>query len=470
MHTTGTKTLAALAVLLFACGDDGGSTPRPDSAPRPDAAPGTPDAADSPDAEPGTPDAMPTDDTTVFVRGDYAADNDIRVGRFVLGAAASPVTPTQVTTNTADDFSVSADGSRIAYSSGDALRAVDADGTDDIEVLATGGGDITDVAISPDGTTIAFRSDRVLAGMYDIYVIPAGAAAGTPVKVSPDRVVNDANADAQFILAWSPDSRYLAYGGEFTTLDKNELHVWDTMTSTRAVLIGAADILAATAGGQPTPGLVLPPVFAPGGKVIALARIALDGVRKLYRGDVGAAGATLMTNGNRLRGGSPADVYTLALSNDGDTLAFATDDVTSGAFEVYTMPSDDSAAATRVTDGARPSGSPSRFDLMQFSPDDAKLAFNADWTLDEKYQPYVIVLATPTLRRLAIIGDAGSASQDSTAFGWTADSAALVFAADDGQDNVAELYTLPITASDETNLVPVVEPPTGGDVFDVVTR
>jgi hypothetical protein len=257
---------------LAACGDDGGSNP-PIDAPRaidgrlidaanpdaadidatvpdaaipdaatpdaatPDAA--TPDAA-SPDAaappDAASPDAPPAPmNTTVWVFGDVATDNDNQIGRFAHPQSAV-VAPTFVpaagvlTDGGGFPVSISADNLMIAYASSAAgtspltLSVSNTDGTGAVNVFTTTSpAVITHIAISPDKTKIAFRADMAVAGQFDIYVVPA-MAAQTPVKVSPDRATNDGALDAPE-PSWRgrPNSRYLAFGGEMTVAGYNEV-------------------------------------------------------------------------------------------------------------------------------------------------------------------------------------------------------------------------------------------------------
>jgi Tol biopolymer transport system component/cytosine/adenosine deaminase-related metal-dependent hydrolase len=81
------------------------------------------------------------------------------------------------------------------------------DGTD-LRQLTTGHGDHREPRFSPDGSTIAFSSDRAVmanptvTGSYDIWTV--GAAGGEPVRVT------SAEAD-EFEPTWSPDGQELAF-------------------------------------------------------------------------------------------------------------------------------------------------------------------------------------------------------------------------------------------------------------------
>ncbi len=75
------------------------------------------------------------------------------------------------------------------------------DGTG-LKQITSGHGDDREPRISPDGTTIAFTSDRAFEGSYDLWTVPV--AGGEPTRVT------SAAAD-EFGPAWSPDGRRLAF-------------------------------------------------------------------------------------------------------------------------------------------------------------------------------------------------------------------------------------------------------------------
>jgi Tol biopolymer transport system component len=503
---------------LAACGDDGGSNP-PIDAPRPidgrvidaanpdaaeidatvpdaatpdaatpdaatpDAA--TPDAA-SPDAaappDAATPDAPPAPmNTTVWVFGDVATNNVGQVGFFAHPQAAT-VTPTFVpatgqtpVNNFPTPFSIATDGTRIAYVSGASgtgpwsLSIANADGTGAVEVFAAPATSIiTDVALSPDKTKIAFRADLELAGMFDVYVVSA-AAAQTPVKVSPDRATNDVALDAQAFLAWSANSRFLAFGGAFTVAGENEVRIRDTMANTTATALGDAAIMAPDA----PRGLLIAPQWTASNTLVFAARVSVAGERQLYTANADGTGFAVLPNSVITRADTMmSQANTFALSPDGTQIAFAADGVVATAFEVYVMPATGATAPTRLTSGTIAAGRGlDAFRTPRWNPAGTAIAFGADYgATDDKFQPYVLPLAGGTLRRLAILGTDTDAARDVQNLAWTHDGAFVYAIADGGAtDNDFEVYALDASMTDQTPALRV-DPPASGDAFDVVTR
>jgi Tol biopolymer transport system component len=485
------RTSLALATVLAACGGGSsdntdnpmidaaagtpdGSSGTPDgSSGTPDSASGTPDAEPSPDAEMGSPDAAPPADPVVWVRGDFVTDNTNDIAVFDQNDDAPPTLAVVSAAGSVGEFDVSADGTVVTWIEAGAvrLRLPGAAATD--LVADDPDADVTNVAISPDGTMVAFRADLELAGMFDIYLADSNGF----VKVSPDRAVNDISLDAATVMAWSPDGQYLTFGGRFTDANKNELRGWGVAAGTPFTLIGAADIDANVVAGQPTPGYILAPQFV-GDRVIVQARLTADDKRYLYTVNLDGTGLDLVGNALLSRGDdSTAEVWTYGVSPDGTTLVFAADGIVAGAFELYAMPADDSAAAVRLTSGDVLVGREvNRFDPLAFSPDGTQVAFHAEYgATADKFEPYVTGVGAGAvnageLHRLAVIGGAANDQQDSTGpLAWSADGTKVYAIADHQVNNDSELYALTATDTDGTPVL-LVDAPAGGDVFSIKVR
>lgn len=483
---TSTKYLLASLLLATACGGDSNTTDSQDDSPAIDAASGSIDAANgsidaggAADAASGTPDAgnpdaaLPTAIPTIFAFGDISTNNINDIGTFLQDDPEPPTVTNLPIAGSVVDFDVSADANVIAYCDDANVISVIADaGAPAVLVPAQAGAVVSDVAISPDGKQVAFRADRELAGMFDVYVADSF---GTVTKVSPARAPDDIALDASPVMVWTADSSTLLFGGRFSDANKNELRAYVVGGEAASItLIGAADINAPVVAGTPTPGFILPPVVrGTTGQVIVQARLTADGKRLLYKVNLDGTGLDLVGNALIDRGGNNlADVWSYAVSADGTTIAFAADGIVATAFEIYKMKGDDSAAPTRLTGGNVPvDREVHRFDPMVFSPDGTQLAFHADYgaTLD-KFEPYVMNIADGAMHRLAVIGTAANAEQDSTGvIAWSHDGSKLYVIGDHRANNDAELYSL---ATADTDGVPslLVDPPASGDVFTFVAR
>jgi len=493
------RALLGAAAFLAGCGDnlhparDGavGDGPGPDGAgtdaATADGPAGDGPVTDGPLADAPPPDAPPPDApppvTSVWVFGDFLSNNLAQLGRFVHETATPPLTLTPIPATGGlnnDDFpipfSISADDATLAYSASSTvpnrfdLYVANADGSNAVVVyqaplMVT----ITDVALSPDKTKIAFRASGELPMMFDVYVATATAGA-TPVKVSPDRTVPNVNLSASHFLVWSPDSRHLLFGGDFHVDKEVELWSADTATvqPTATPLLTDAQIEVTT-----DPRGVLEPfaAFTAGGKVVFQARIGTDGFRHLYEVDPGGTGFRVLPGSTITRtDNSPSESRTFGLSPDRATIAFGADGILAGAFEIYTMPADGSAAPARITAGTAVAGrEPNRFQPLFFSPDGQQVAFVADYDVNDKEQPWVAALGAQSPHRLAVIGGAADAGRDVMRLAWTRDGASIYAIADADTDNDFKLYRLEAAMTDQTPVL-YVDVPMSGDVFNVVTR
>lgn len=95
--------------------------------------------------------------------------------------------------------------------------------------ITEGPGDDTEAAWSPDGTKVAFQSDR--AGSMDIYVLDLASGQVTPVVQGP--------GESQF-PAWSPDGSHLAF-----------VHVHLTKTAVQGIELGHCVHIVPASGGEP---------------------------------------------------------------------------------------------------------------------------------------------------------------------------------------------------------------------------
>ena len=200
--------------------------------------------------------------------------------------------------------------------------------------LTADGGE--DPAWSPDGTRIAFVSNR--AGISDVYVMNADGTGQSRLTFEPLDAHNP---------AWSPDGTRIAFDGNDVSQD---IVVINANGSGRVVVAGGDDIQNAPAwtadGGQIvfrdfSQGTGLSVVPAGGGARVALVadasqpNVSPDGTRVAF-----ARGSEVATAG--LGGGGAAPVTTLggaqpAFSPDGALIVYSRFDL--GSLELFTVPS-----------------------------------------------------------------------------------------------------------------------------------
>lgn len=427
-------------------------------------------------------DAGPT--TPLFFLGDFAVNNTVQLGRaLVPSASANPVVVTTgaLTAKQVVSFDALANGTKVVVAADLTvagrfdLVVANADGSGAV-VLATmpATGGVTDIAISPDGTKVAYLADADLDGAFDAYVVPiAGGVA--PVKVSPARAAASDTLDAQSI-SWSRDSVTLAVAGDFNVDKKNELYVVDTSVAVPVPVAALAEAALPAPAGTGTVGIStgLRPIWTAGGKVCAKAD--LTGVApatfRLYCAAANGTGFAAPTNFPA----APAQLGSYGISPDGLTIAFAADSMAPYAYEIYTMKSDDSAAPTRISSGAIAAVAPDNrgpaFNIpLTYSPDGTKIAFIADIATDNRNELYVIAAdGATTEKRVAAVGPAGDAERDVQTFAWAPDSSTLAFVCDHRANNDFEVFRLPnVTVADQVPVL-VRGVVASGDVTDLAWR
>jgi hypothetical protein len=425
-------------------------------------------------------DAGPT--TPLFFLGDFAVNNTTQLGRaLVPSSSANPlvITTGALTAKQVVAFDALANGTKVVVAADLTvtgrfdLVVANADGSGAVTLAtmpATGG--VTEIAISPDGTKVAYLADAETDGALDAYVVAiAGGAA--PVRVSPARAAAVDTLDAQSI-GWSRDSVYLAVAGDFTVDKKNELYVVDTSVAVPAPVAAlpesAIPASAATVGVSTS----LRPVWTDGGKVCVKAELtgAVPGTYRLYCAAADGTGFATPANFPAL----PAQLGSYGISPDGLTLAFSADVTMAAAYEIYTMKSDDSAAATRISAGnvvavAGAVRGASLYDPLRYSPDGTKIAFIADILVDNKNELYVIASdgATPE-KRVALVGGAADAERDVQTFAWAPDSSTLALVCDQRANNDFEVFRLPnVTTADQVPVL-VRGVVASGDVTELAWR
>ncbi|CAN5893972.1 hypothetical protein BH11MYX4_BH11MYX4_07830 [soil metagenome] len=427
-------------------------------------------------------DAGPT--TSLFFLGDFATNNTSQLGNALLpSSSAAPVVITDGvhTAKQVLAFDALADGTKIVVAA-DLMVT----GRFDIVVAnRNGSGAVviatmsatakpSDILISPDGTKVAYIADADTATANDAYFVPlAGGVA--PVRVNP-RAAADVALDAQSI-AWSRDSKVLAAAGDFSVDKKNELYLTDTSDAVPTPVAALAESALPAPAGTGTVGIstALRPLWTAGGKVCAKADITgvAPATFRLYCADATGAGFAEATHFPAL----PAQLGSYGLSPDGATLAFTSDTATAGAYEIYTMPSNDSADPARITSGtitvavATAFRGPSFNFPLSYSPDGTMIAFAADILVDNRYELYVVAADGATAeKRVAVVGPANDDARDVQGLAWAPDSSTLAFIADHRADNDSELFRIPnVTTADQAPIL-VRSVAASGDIFDLAWR
>lgn len=470
------------AFLLLACGGGGSNNPPNPDGPRPDTQQPdgpTPDGQD-PDGPPDGPPASTV--ARVWAVGDILENNVDIVGGFAADATlpfntANPPTlkvPAAGEISTQTDQTFDARGSKIAFIA-DAtvagrldLNVADADGSNPIVVIEGGvaGIEISSLALSPDGTKVAFTMDSAAVNNgVDLYVAPTTAAA-TPVLISPARAAGSLDTQDVFSqYTWSADSKFVAFSADLTENGVDQAYVTDTSVATpgarraappqrRHRHHGVARAARSRAVRREQQHVL------PGAAVRRVDPVHLLQGRRHRREDGDRAA--------RARRCLDADIGAFGVSPDGATLVFSADAPTLGVFDVYKAATADLANPTKITNitAINTQVLNATFTApIAFSPDGTKIAVVANFLSggDNTAEPFVIAMDGSSTKRLAALTT--QTNQDTEQLVWT-DNATVFALGDIAEANVGALFKLDAAMEDQTPTL-AVGMPTGGDLVNV---
>jgi Tol biopolymer transport system component/DNA-binding winged helix-turn-helix (wHTH) protein len=241
----------------------------------------------------------------------------------------------------------------------------------------------TEPSYSPDGTSVAFASNRE--GRRDIYVMRIGAGE------APRRLTSHPGNDEQ--PAWSPDGTRIAFVSDRSGND--DLYVINVDGSGERRLTS-------------NPANASRPAWSPDGTQIAYARQHPDDP-DLFVIDVA-------TGTERLLSKTPARREQPCWSRDGRRLAY-TRGIAGENFDIYTI-AVDGTDDRPVTSGPEDDHTPS------WSPDGTRLAFSRTYASDARFQLVVATLATSGPVLFHVID---TNSRGVTAPAWSPDGVHLSF-------------------------------------------
>jgi len=393
---------------------------------------GTPIRANGPLVEGGdvTAFAWSPDGSRVAYLADQAEDGVQELwvtdadGSHNVRVSTSLATSVPLLSKDVDDFAWSPKGSRLAYAIAEdlagvafwrrQLHVVAPDGTKDVEVAGpfVDGGNLAQFAWSPNGSRIAFRGDRDVDGVYELFV--ASADGKKLWKASGDLVPGGDVSDFE----WSPNGSRIAYRADADVEFVTELYVSSPDGKKNAKVSAPV----------PPDGFVSGLAWAPNGSRLAYRMNGLFHDAIHVASADGKSDVTISDPTLELIGG-------LAWAPKGARVAYASWEANvppAGASALHSSTVDGKQTATLVGDLYAADGS-----VFRWSPDAKRIASLREPVVGHPTRLGVSAAGVPGTQ---IVSGTLPDFADVKTFRWTADGKHLVYSADPLEDGRFELF------------------------------
>ncbi len=302
-------------------------------------------------------------------------------------------------------------------------------------------GGIEQFATSSDGTRVVYRADQVSDQVFELYSAPSDGSAA-PVKLSGPMVAGG-DVDSTFVdevFRIGPDGSRVVYLADQDTNDVVELYSVPVDASAAPVKLSGT----LAAGGDVWKFEVAPA----GERVVYLANVLTNKPPELYSAPIDASAAPVKLNGP-LMGGHVSD---FRIAPDGTRAVFLADPGASYFYELFSAPTDGSPV--RIDGPLVAGGSVIAFEI---SPDGRRVVYLADQDTNDVLELYSAPIAGDRTRTgrgrgipprsVKLNGRLVAGGNVSNPFLLSPDGARVVYRADQDQNDVFELYSVPIDRS-----------------------
>jgi Tol biopolymer transport system component len=339
------------------------------------------------------------DGTTIVFRADMDTNDVFELYAAPADGSGVPVKLHQALSGSDDvtsQFEITPDGSRVVFISDSFVFALDdvfnlysaplnGDGATRLDgISGSSTRDVLDFTISPDGSTVVYRSDEDTDDVYEIYAVPTDGSA-IPTKVHANLSgTDDVTGDYEI-----------------------------TSDGSRVVFISDSFVFSA------------------------------DNVFSLYSAPLNGAGET---NLDGISGSSLRDVLDFTISPDGSTVVYRSDEDTDDVYELYAVPTDGSAIPTKLHVDL--SGTDDVTGDYEITSDGSRVVFVSDsfvFAADDVFNLYSAPLNGAGATRLD--GISGSSTRDVLDFTISPDGSTVVYRSDEDTDDIFELYAVPVDGS-----------------------
>lgn len=297
------------------------------------------------------------------------------------------------------------------------------------------------VRISADGQWVVYCANPN--GRYEIFSVPIDRSV-EPVRLNQD-LVTGSHIHGRFLI--TPDGGRVLYLGEVAALHRPELFSVPIGGSSPPIKLNGALVPGGYVGfyGEDVDIRAYVQVTPDGSRAVYLADQDVDGRDELYSVPTDGSAAAVKLNGALTSGGDVAEYA--AISPDGTRVVYRADAIADGRFELYSVPVDGSAAAVRISGtmvaggsvrgGSRP--------VVLFAGN--RVLYLADQDTDEVVELYSAPIdgSAPAVRVSGPMVSGGDVVLDG--FEAIPSGDKVFYRADQEQDEVFELFVAPVDGS-----------------------
>ncbi len=305
------------------------------------------------------------------------------------------------------------------------------------------GGDVgdeyegTNFAVSPDSALVVYRAEQETSGLLELFVAPIDGSAVSR-KLNPRLALGGVPGDV-FFAAISPDGQRVVYTANQEDYELVELY--------SAQIGGGAVPIKLSDPQEPVAGKV--EITADGGRVVYMA--GEEYFPELYSVPITGGSPPVELNPPLVSGGR---IVTFKLSPDGALVAYSADQEVDERFELFLVPSDGSAPAVKLNAPLVAGGDADicTSDVVphpSFTPDGLRFLYRADQTQDEVFELYSVPvdLSSPPVKLNGPLVAGGDVSYFAACFFVGPDGGRVLYHADQETDQIYELYSVPADGS-----------------------
>lgn len=362
----------------------------------------------------------------------------------LTGGAVTQLNATPVAGGALEAFEISADSSTVVYWGDQNVDEI----VELFSVPIAGGGAtkisgspvpgvyVGEVAISPDSSRVVFESDRsTTEDLTNLYCVPIGG--GPLVQLNEPLLGGDGDAVFQWRIGW--DSSAVYFLGDLTLMFRSDLY---------AVTIGGGANTRLNSD-PATAGILGDYLVSPNSDRVVYSA-AQDSFFSLDLYSVPIGGGTSV----RLNPPFPffGAVLTHMISPDGNRVVYASVEGFSSPAEVFSVPID-GGTAVRLNDTYTTGGSVLPFnDDILITQDSGRVVYLADQDTFEVYEVYSVPIGGGTVTKLNAPYTPGGGYVDYTYIALSPDSSRVVYQTDQDTLDIPELYSVPVAGGPVTKL------------------